>query len=317
VSVSELDHTLWQGRIDPESGSERWHQKIKPLAPGAETGIVLLGFACDEGVNRNCGRGGAKSAPDAIRKALANLAWHGARPVYDGGNVACDDGRLEQAQHQLEKRVCAVLGEGHLPIVLGGGHEVAFATWSGLVRFLDANARFKIRKPNIGIINFDAHFDLRGPEFIRSSGTPFAQMAAESCARGFEFHYVVFGINRASNTRALFERAHKLNAWAVEDRDINLNTLSAISEQLQVWIEDKQYLYLSFDIDVLPAAQAPGCSAPAMVGVEFSLLLPLLEQIKASGKLAIADIAEVNPAFDIDQRTARMAAGIVHLLHSD
>jgi len=103
----------------------------------------------------------------------------------------------------------------------------------------------------------------------------------------------------------------------VEDKDINLNTLPAISGQLAQWMQDKEEIYLSFDIDVLPAYQAPGCSAPAALGVELSLLLPLIEQIKRSGKLMLADIAEVNPEFDIDNRTAKVAARIVHLLHGD
>jgi len=108
-----------------------------------------------------------------------------------------------------------------------------------------------------------------------------------------------------------------LKTWFVEDKDIHLNSLPTISEQLNEWMQDKEVIYLSFDIGVLPAHQAPGCSAPAALGVELDLLLPLIGHIKKSGKLILADIAEVNPVFDIDNCTARVAARIVHLLHSD
>jgi len=345
MSVSEIDKTIWQGRIDPEPNSERWHQKVQPFVHSNKTGwsnrpkkgTVLLGFCCDEGVRRNHGRIGAKQAPDAIRKALANLAWHGTKPLYDAGNLYCDDGDLEAAQQHLARKISDVIYDGHFPLILGGGHEIAFASWMGLLYFL---ADMYHHKPpagehKIGIINFDAHFDLRTPEFLDTpcegwnwipgiprtkghSGTPFAQIH-HACRNGspIKFHYAVLGISRANNTQALFDKAKELNTWAVEDKEINLNTLPAISEQLQQWIKDKDDIYLSFDIDVLPAHQAPGCSAPAALGVELALLLPLIEQIKNSKKLMLADIAEVNPQFDIDSRTAKVAARIVHLLHSN
>jgi len=348
MSEFELDRTIWQGRIDPptnnlrwaqdvkaQANSWRWHQVIAPFDWKAANGTVLVGFCCDEGVRRNGGRIGAKDAPNAIRRALANFAWHGTKPIYDDGNIYCNDGDLESAQRQLALKLSHILYcQNHVPIVLGGGHEVAFASWLGLMLefydFLDG----KVLNPkpiNIGIINFDAHFDLRAPQIsnevedeefqwivgkqksIGSSGTPFAQIsnAFNSLAA---FHYAVLGISRPSNTKALFDCAEKLNTWVVEDKDINAATLPAISAQLENWLQDKTHVYVSFDIDVLPAHQAPACSAPASLGVDLNLLLPLLEIIKQSGKLKIADIAEVNPKFDIDNRTAKAAARIVELL---
>ena len=57
-----------------------WHNKVQPWQAGSEPGVVLLGFACDEGVRRNKGRVGAAAAPLAVRKLLANTAWHLGRP---------------------------------------------------------------------------------------------------------------------------------------------------------------------------------------------------------------------------------------------
>ena len=77
---------------------------------------------------------------------------------------------------------------------------------------------------------------------------------------------------------------------------------------------DCDALYLTLDIDVLPACEAPGVSAPAARGVRLELLEPLLERLKASGKLRLADLAELNPEHDIDNRTAKVAARLIHLL---
>lgn len=304
----------WGGRIDPEADSARWHQRIQTLAEGGESGLVLLGFACDEGVRRNHGRVGAAGGPLALRKALANLAWHRLAPAYDAGDVCCEDGDLEAAQARLAHNVCALLDAGHLPLVLGGGHEVAFGSWSGLAEHLSRKAAPRKAVPRIGIVNFDAHFDLRDPAHVHSSGTPFAQIAEQSAARGWPFRYACLGVSRASNTRALFTRAAELNVLVREDHEIRESTLDAIGTELDAFAADCDAFYLTIDIDVLPACEAPGVSAPAARGVRLELIEPLLERLKASGKLRLVDFAELNPEYDIDNRTAKAAARLIHLL---
>ena len=314
---------LWQGRIDPEADSARWHQRIQPLAGYSTPGVALLGFASDEGVRRNHGRVGAVNGPLAIRKALANLAWHRSGPAYDAGDVLCADGDLESAQARLGRNVCALLDAGHLPIVLGGGHEVAFGSWQGIAEHLAGGQpggvvpRMAVPRkaaPRIGIINFDAHFDLRDPAHVHSSGTPFAQIAEQCAARGWPFAYACLGVSRASNTRALFQRAAELNVLVREDREIRETSLAAISAELLAFIAGCDAIYLTIDIDVLPACEAPGVSAPAARGVPLALLEPLLESVRDSGKLRLADLAELNPEHDIDSRTAKVAARLIHLL---
>lgn len=300
---------LWQGRVDPELDSPRWHQRIQALALDSQPGVALLGFASDEGVRRNHGRVGAVAGPLAMRKALANLAWHRQGPAYDAGDVVCADGDLESAQARLGQNVCALLDAGHLPIVLGGGHEMAFGSWLGIAEHLTGTAA-----PRIGIINFDAHFDLRDPAHAHSSGTPFAQIAEQCAARGWPFAYACLGVSRASNTRALFQRAAELNVLVREDREIRETSLASLSAELQAFIGGCDAIYLTIDIDVLPACEAPGVSAPAARGVPLALLEPLLETVRDSGKLRLADLAELNPAQDIDSRTARVAARLIHLL---
>lgn len=117
------DMSLWTGRIDAAEGQGalRWHQWIKPLAPGMPAGAALIGLASDEGVKRNQGRTGARLGPPALRSALANLAWHGSAPLYDAGDVACVGSDLEGAQHAYAAQVTELLTQGHLPLGLGAG----------------------------------------------------------------------------------------------------------------------------------------------------------------------------------------------------
>lgn len=70
--------------------------------------------------------------------------------------------------------MCQLLDNGQLVIGLGGGHEIGWASYQGLMMHLEKQEKGKDRI-NVGIINFDAHFDLRLPEVGPSSGTPFWQ----------------------------------------------------------------------------------------------------------------------------------------------
>ena len=312
-----VDMSLWQGRQDPEDGelALRWHdkvlpwQEVQPWSAGAQeaAGVVLLGFACDEGVRRNKGRIGAAGAPQAVRKLLANSAWHLNRPVYDGGDVSCPDGDLDAAHGRLAERVAAALELGHFPLVLGGGHEVAFGSWSGLNRHLGGSGK-------VGIINFDAHFDLRMKLEQASSGTPFFQIAEQCAAEGSPSHYACLGVAETANTQALFARADELGVWYVKDEAMNERALPTLQSGLDAFIADCDHLYLTIDLDVLPGAVMPGVSAPAARGVELAVIEPLIAHIRACGKLRLADLAEYNPTLDQDNRSARVAARLVHLL---
>lgn len=299
------DPTLWQGRIDAEEGAlaRRWHERIQGLNPDAPAGVALLGFASDAGVARNHGRPGAADGPVAIRKALANLAWHHEGHIYDAGDVRCQGDELEAAQAELGRQVAHLLADGHFPLVLGGGHEIAYGSFLGLAR----HAETQPRAPTIGIVNLDAHFDLRAGA-RGSSGTPFRQIADACAANGAPFNYLVYGISEPGNTEALFHRARELGVHWRGDEDCVRENLEELLDALTFFADEVDWLYLTVCLDVLPAAVAPGVSAPAARGVELMVIEALIDAAKATGKLMLADIAELNPAFDRDGITAKVAA---------
>jgi formiminoglutamase len=310
----------WTGRIDAADGERgrRWHQVVRPAQQADRPGVALLGFASDAGVSRNRGRPGAAEGPAALRRALANLAWHGnddAR-LYDAGDVRCLDDALEEAQSAYADRLAGLLRDGHFVIGLGGGHEIAWAAHSGLERAFAADPRFE----RLGVLNFDAHLDLRRPESDGrgTSGTPFLQIAEARAARGLDFRYLCVGASEAANTPALFDRARVLNVTIITDLEA---AQPEISLQLQRFIEASSAVYLTFCLDVLPPAVAPGVSAPAGLGVALHRVVTLLKDALAAcghgrpdSKLLLADIAELNPRFDPDGRTARTAARLVYEL---
>ncbi|CAK2401873.1 Formimidoylglutamase [Vibrio crassostreae] len=324
-NVETVHNFVWNGRNDLEDGAlgTRVHHITKQVQSSdssdelTDSAIALVGFASDAGVARNKGRVGAKQAPNLIRQALANMAWHSDAHIADLGDIECNDGQLEVSQKQCASVITNVLSTNKV-ITLGGGHEVAWASFQGLAEHLHKAERLHKdqpeRKPKIGIVNFDAHFDLREFEsdiadVKPSSGTPFNQISDYCHSHQWPFHYACLGVSAASNTKALFNKADQLGVWYEHDRDITQVNQVAQLVKLQKFIDECDYLYLTIDLDVFPAATAPGVSAPAARGVSYETLAPFLEQIfKHSEKLIIADIAEYNPDYDVDGQTARLAA---------
>jgi formiminoglutamase len=319
----------WTGRFDGEGAEHRrWWQAVTPYAPRTLPAAapaaqpdplpaahrtrpaVILGFGSDEGVRRNKGRVGAAAAPAALRAALGPLAFHLDRRVHDAGDVTVGgpsvQGRsLEAGQARAGLAITKLLDAGRLPVVFGGGHETAFASYLGV-----AGSAAVREGLSVGVLNLDAHFDLRD-EPVPSSGTPFLQMARAEAAAGREFRYAVLGISEPNNTRALFRTAAELGVDYLLDEDCSA---AAAQPFVAAFLAQVDALYLTIDLDVLPASVAPGVSAPAAYGVALPVISAVCRQVAASGKLLHLDVAELNPAFDVDGRTARVAARLVNTL---
>jgi formiminoglutamase len=307
----------WNGRSDGFGlDVQRWHQRIAKvdlkerglpvLSPG-QKGVAMIGFACDEGVRRNLGRIGAKKGPYAFRKAASSLPVHfDADLVFlDLGDIAVCGLDMEGAQEALSILVSYVLKAGYNPLVIGGGHEVLYGHYTGISNFLS-------KKETIGIVNFDAHFDLREPkENGSSSGTGFWQIANDCKEAGLEFHYLPLGIQKISNTRRLFETAEALKVSHISAEMFSASLRVELLKTVDEFIRCVDHIYLTVCLDVFSSAFAPGVSAPAYSGIiPDPVFFDCFDSIFRSDKVISMDIAELNPEFDVDQRTAKLAAAL-------
>lgn len=302
----------WQGRIDSAERGDttRIHQIARPLPTDiselASGAAIVLGFCCDAGVGRNNGRTGARLAPDHVRRALAGLPAHKLLRLYDAGDIHCEQDNLELAQAQLADRICGLLNASSRLAVIGGGHEIAYASYLGLDRYL----RDTRQSGTTLVLNLDAHFDLRTSR-PGSSGTPFDQIFEHAGEHGRPVRYCCLGVSRLANTPALYERAKALDVAYLEDTQMQESQLPRTLAFLDAQLQDVSHIYLTVDMDVLPAWQAPGVSAPAAYGVGLPVIESILEKVKESGKLALLDVAEINPEFDRDSLTAKTAARLI------
>lgn len=340
VSHTAADMSRWTGRAEPFETARAcyWYQLAQPYAfdgaiPRAGQRIGLIGFACDQGVRRNQGRVGARAAPPLIRQAFATLPviadlqqrFNGQLLTLlgDAGDINCHDNdgfaasTLEQAQAHYADKVSQIIKQGGFPIGLGGGHAIAYGSFLGLWQVLrqtdaanDISSTDTSATPRIGIINFDAHLDIRQSD-VATSGTPFRQIAEHLDEHGQPFNYCCIGVSRFSNTAALFDRAEQLGVHIISDEDCTNKKWKKIAAQITTFIDSVDIIYLTIDMDCLPSSVVPGVSAPAAYGINLGFVERAVKLIMASNKLKIADIAEINPTFDIDARSCKVAARLL------
>lgn len=304
---------FWQGRVDIPPHS-CFFQIIQLLdlnqhspKQADSTAFAIVGFRCDEGVRRNVGRTGAIEGPGAIREILAKLPIQKPNIIcYDVGDITCTDGDLESSQQALGDVVASLLELNITPIVIGGGHELAWGHYQGIAQ--------KYKNENLGIINFDAHFDMRPllAENKGSSGTPFLQIATAHESAHKRFDYNCVGIQHTGNIPQLFETAKKYHANVILADDLHQGYMDKCVNFIDRIIDQNQIIYLSLCLDVFAAPYAPGVSAPQALGVTPWQILPLVRQLAASGKVVSYDIAEMCPQYDIDHRTAKLAANFIY-----
>lgn len=310
---------VWTGRIDSVDNYDafRLHQWVKRIdlrevdfnIDAGKLGIAFIGFCSDEGVRRNLGRVGAAKGPQNIRKALANLPCRFTQDVklFDAGDILCEDGDLEQSQQILAKAVDKLLELKLFPIVLGGGHEVAFGHYMGILNNLNKTKH----KPNIGVINFDAHFDLRPYPNGGSSGTMFRQIADICEIQGLKYSYFCMGVQKHSNTIELFKTADRLGADYILAKDIVSSDNWNMLERLDGFLKQNDHIYITICADVFSSAFAPGVSATQPLGLDPEGVLKFIKYILKSNKVVSFDIAEVSPRFDLDNTTANLARVLI------
>ena len=303
----------WTGRNDGEVAElQRWHQIIVPInlddhIPELNSYYVFLGFCCDEGVKRNEGRQGAKDAPVIFRKVLSNLPNHfpKSQSIADAGDVLCESEDMEGAQNELSKRVAQILEYGGIPIVLGGGHEVTYAHFNGLKRYSMSK--------KIGIINLDAHLDVRTPEDNKgNSGTGFYQILEEGIKGANSVKYLAIGIQDISNTKALFNYAENRAVEIVKSDEVNSGNLENIISKIEEFSRKVDHIYVTVDMDFFASAFSPGVSSPAFTGIIPDVtFFSIYQTIINLPNLNCIDFAEINPLFDIDNRTTKLASELI------
>lgn len=246
---------------------------------------VVMGIPYDLATT---GRAGARGGPMGIRQASANLRWEEQRwpwtfalpqrlRAVDYGDIEFLCGESEAMIAEVEAQAGRIVAAGKTLVSLGGDHFVTLP-------LLRAHAR---THGKLALIHFDAHTDTYGEPQRYNHGSMFFHAPKEglidpacSIQLGIRTEYA-----RDSHAFEVID-AHQVNEHSVAE------TVAAIRARV-----GDNPAYLTFDIDALDPAYAPGTGTPVIGGLTSNKALQILQGI-AGLKLVGFDVVEVSPPFD-------------------
>ncbi|EFE53195.1 agmatinase [Providencia rettgeri DSM 1131] len=287
---NQVDNSL----VSNAFGFLRFPLNFQPYSSDAEW--VITGVPFDMATS---GRAGSRHGPAAIRQVSTNLAWESHRwpwnfkltdrlNVVDCGDVVFDFGDAQDMSDKLQAHTEKLLESGKRCLTFGGDHFVTLP-------LLRAHAK---HFGKMALVHFDAHTDTYGNGSKFDHGTMFYHAPKEGLID--PNHSVQIGIRTEHDSDNGFT---VLDAGQVNDRSVD-DMVAQIKE-----IVGDLPVYLTFDIDCLDPAFAPGTGTPVIGGLTSDRALKLLRGIQSLNIVGM-DLVEVAPAYDQSEITALAAASI-------
>ncbi|MBD3384086.1 arginase [candidate division KSB1 bacterium] len=258
--------------------------------------LIIMGSPQDEGVRRNKGRAGAALAPAAIRRQLYRFPVPAAaRDLFmvDIGDI--QPGRSLEETHDRQFQVVKYfIEQGKNLIVIGGGNDISYPDCSALSSV----------EPDLFVFNIDSHLDVRSAA-QRHSGTPYRQLLDEGAIQPGSFCEIAW--QSMVNDRVYIDYLKSLDVHMIE---LSLLRRQGIDQTLHQLLDHQKAatLFWGLDIDSVRSADAPGASAPYPTGLKSEEICRLSFIAGRDKRTRLFEISEVNPLFDVDHRTSRLAA---------
>ena len=224
---------------------------------------------------------GASAGPRAILEASLQLEAFDGRSVpgkagiYTHEPIKCRTAVVEDDIAAVASEVEKVIRKGGLPVILGGEHTV---TLGALKAFADTGQR-------IGVVQFDAHADLRD----RYENNPYSHACVMRRIHDMAIPFVQIGIRSLSEDEHLFRRTHDIVSWDAADI-----YRSGIPSEVLPW-DFPGHIYLTFDVDCFDAAIMPATGTPEPGGLTWYQVMDLLHRTAAGRKICGFDVVELAP----------------------
>ena len=291
--------------------------------------LALIGAPTDIGA----GHRGAVMGPEALRVAgLGEALRERGLEVIDTGNLAGPanpwlpptDGyrHLEQVvewNRLVMEAVRAQLGEGRLPVLLGGDHCLGLGSIKAVARHCKDTGK-KLR-----VLWLDAHADFNTSD-VTPSGNVHGMPVACLCGVGPKALTHLGGASPAIDPSVLrqigirsVDQGEKrlVKEYGVDIYDmryIDEIGMKRVMEEALEGIDDQTHVHVSFDVDFLDPSIAPGVGTTVPGGPNYREAQLVMEMIADTGRLGSLDIMELNPAYDDHNRTGKLAVDLVESL---
>lgn len=254
--------------------------------------LVIFGAPMDFTVSF---RPGSRSGPQAIRMASPGLEEHSLysgkdlRDVsfYDAGDIVLPMGNVSRSLEMVEEAAATILNDKKFPLLLGGEHLVSLGGMRAAAQ----------QFPNLAVVHFDAHADLR-TDYLGEAHSHAAVMYRAYQDLGVELFQ--YGIRSATAEEVSFAKQHT--------HFYPFHVLEPLRETLPLL--KGRPVYVSIDIDVVDPAYAPGTGTPEPGGITSAELLASLALLSQLNVVAM-DLVEVSPVYDPAEITAMLAAKVI------
>lgn len=291
--------------------------------------LSLIGAPTDIGA----GRRGASMGPEALRVAhLASVLQRLGLDVIDRGNLAGPtnpwlppvDGHRHLAEvvawnRTVHDAVLSELQQQRLPVLLGGDHALAIGSISAVARHCHAQGK------RLRVLWLDAHADFN-TSVLTPSGNLHGMPMACLCGLGPQALIELSGHTPAISPKWVRQigirsvdagekrLVHEQELEVFDMRHIDEMGMRHAMELALATLDEHTHLHVSFDVDFLDPALAPGVATTVPGGPTYREAQLCMEMIADTGRLASLDVMELNPALDVRNQTAELAVDLIESL---
>lgn len=298
------------GKFVPDEYDVEMCDIIKDWREVSDADIALVGVPFDTGVMI---RRGCRFGPDGVRNALVfstsyepslNIDLSTDFKIADFGDIDVMHTDVLETHKRIEKVITGIYKLGVVPLIIGGDHSIAYPDIKSLINSVEGN---------IGVIMIDAHLDVRKSHHGEiSSGTPFRRLMEESERPLRPENLVEIGINGWHNSKYYMDYCKEKGVTVITAREVHKQGIeNVVSRALDIASNNTKAIFLSFDIDGLDFAAAPGTCAPNPGGLTSYQALEAVWLIGQHPLSRGMDIVEVAPPLDNKDLTSLMGAALV------
>ena len=279
----------------------------------AEVDVAIMGAEIDMGV----GFRGAGLGPSSLRfnwrrfgggglpHMHTGIAWKDELVAVDYGDSPIDSQSVERSMPYVRAMVREIAETGAIPVVIGGDHSLEYPDVAGVADVYG--------KENVGVIHFDAHYDAASDGYaghLISHAQPIYQLIEEGHVLGR--NYIQVGLRGywpgEEGFRWMRENEMRYHTMVEIERD----GWPVVMERILAEANDgPEYLYVSFDIDVLDPAYTPGTGTPEPAGLTPREVFPLIRALCTENNLVGFELVELNPLVDPGYTTIMNSGRVV------
>jgi len=293
-------------RESPRFSGIKTFMRLPHLKTTEGVDIAIIGVPFDTGASY---RVGARFGPEAIRSVSALLRHHNEVlnvsvfdhcSVVDYGDLPVNPGYIEDSYKMIEDGITPLLEADVIPIMLGGDHSVTLPELRAIVK----------KHGPVALIQFDSHTDTGNQRFGRkyTHGTPFRRAIEEGLL--LVDNSIQVGMRGSVYEATSLDDARKLGFDLITTVEVQEQGIEALIKRIHDRVGDAK-VFVSFDIDFVDPAYAPGTGTPEVGGFTSSETLRIVRGLKGLNFVAF-DLVEVLPQYDPSLVTALLASNLVY-----